>query len=121
MAKIQIRTTIDITNTGVRRPDLGSTKQFDQYRNYTTFLQVFGIRSIFSIVQEPKQEKGEWTMVIETDREDVYLANGDPIALIKQDFDKVPIITGLDEIKPVKRDLIETTGKNANTFVTLIQ
>lgn len=121
MARIQIRTTIDITNTGVKRIDLGSEKQLNQYRNYTTFMQVFGIRSIFSVVQEPVLENGEWTMIIDTDRDEVYSDGEDDVGLLKSDLDAVPIILGLDEVKKTKQAVIKTLGKQPNTFVSLLQ
>ena len=121
MARIQIRTVIDITNTGVKRLDIGSEKPLNQYRNFTTFMQVFGIRSIFSIVQSPVQKDGEWTMIIDTDRDDVYHDGTDPVGLLKNDLDTVPIITGLDEIKAIKQPVIKTMGKQPNTFVSLLQ
>lgn len=121
MARIQIRTTIDITNTGVKRIDMGSEKELNQYRNFTTFMQVFGIRSIFSVIQNPTLENGEWTMVIDTDRDDVYSDGEDPVGLLKSDLDAIPIILGLDESKKPKQPVIKTLGKQPNTFVSLLQ
>jgi hypothetical protein len=121
MAQIQIKTKIDITNTDVRHADQGSEQQLNQYRNYTTFLQVIGIRSIFSITQRPVEKDGVWIMEIETDRDNVFVKDQDPIGLLKEDLDKVPIITGLTEKTPIKQGLIRTSGKEANTFVSLIR
>ena len=121
MARIQISTTIDITNTKVRHPDHGSEKQFNQFRNYTTFLQVIGLRSLFSIVEEPELTDKGWTFTIETDRDSVYEENNDPLHLLKHDLDQVPIVTGLDEAKSVKQPMIKVLGKSPNTFVSLLQ
>ena len=121
MAKIQIRTTIDITDTGVKRPEMGSEKEYNQYRNFTTFMQVCGLRSIFSVVEGPKLEKDEWVLVIETDRESVYAEGSDPVKLLKDDLDQVPIIKGLNEVKDLKHPVIKTSGKTPNTFVSVLQ
>ena len=120
MAKIQIRTKIDITNSGVRRAEEGTEKQFNQFRNFTTFQQVLGIRSIFTIVENPKQVKNEWVFVIDTDREDVYSSSEDPLGYLKSDLDNIPVIIGLDESKAVKQPFIVTSGSSPNTVVSFL-
>lgn len=119
MAKIEIKTRIDITNTNVRHRGQGTEKELNQNRNYTTFLQVFGLRSVFSISQEPVKENGFWTMIIDTDRDDVFLNEGDPVGFLKKDLDSVPIIVDLDEEVKIKNALITTSGKTPNTIVEL--
>jgi hypothetical protein len=121
MAKIKIKTNIDITNTGVRRPEPGKDKQVNQCRNYTTFLQVLGLRSIYNVETAPEKDGEFWTFVVDTDRDDVYSDGTDPVGLLKQDLDKVPIITGLDEKKTLKQGLIRTTGTSPNTIVSLLK
>ena len=121
MARIQISTTIDITDTGVRRPDLGSEKEYNQYRNFTTFQQVIGIRSLFSVIEKPSFQDGKWTFVIETDRDGVFSKDNDPLGLLLEDFDQVPILAGLDETKVIKQPVIKTLGKQPNTFVAILQ
>lgn len=133
MARIQIRTTIDITDTGVRRPEQGTEKEFKQCRNYTTFLQVIGLRSVFTIIQKPTFEKNEWTFIVEIDRDDVYEIRKesddegvyevtvDPLGLLKEDLNQVPILVGLDEVKAIKPPLIKTLGPGPNTFVSILQ
>jgi hypothetical protein len=121
MAKIEIRTYIDITKTNVNRLDQGTEKQLNQQRNYTTFLQVLGLRSIFSIIQEPKEKDGEWTFCIDTDRESVYNLDNEPLGLLIQDLDMVPIVTGLDEVKANKNKIIKLTKPQPNTFVKVIE
>lgn len=120
MAKIEIRTTVDITNTNVRRPDQGTDKQLNQERNFTTFQQVLGLRSVFYMIQKPVFEDGHWTFVIEPDREGVYDLNNDPVGLLKEDLENVPIITGLDETKANKNKIIKVSKPGANTFVQVV-
>jgi predicted ribosome-associated RNA-binding protein Tma20 len=121
MARIQIRTTIDITNTGVRRLEHGTEKEFNQYRNFMTFHQVIGLRSIFDIIEQPKFDKDTWTMIIDTDQESVYATDDSPIGLLIEDLHQIPILTGLDEVKPQKQAIITTKGKQPNTFVSILQ
>lgn len=117
MAKILIKTRVDITNTGVRHKDQGSEKELNQFRNYTTFLQVLGLRSIFNIVEGPTRENGFWILVIDTDRDEVYNDDSEPLGFLINDLDNVPIIADLDEAVKIKNSIIVTTGKNPNTFV----
>lgn len=121
MERIKIRTKIDITNTDVRHPDQGDEKSLNQHRNFTTFLQVFGLRSVFSIMETAQPEEGVWTVVIETDRDGVFSDGEDPVGLLKKDLDKVPIISGLNEKIQMKQNLIRTTGNSPNTFVTVLR
>jgi hypothetical protein len=121
MERIKIKTKIDITFTDVRHPDQGDNKQLNQYRNYTTFLQVLGLRSVFEIVEKPTNKDGEWTMIIETDRNDVFTDGRDPVGLLKQDLDNVPIIVGLDETVKLTKPLIKTKGSNPNTFISILR
>ena len=121
MERIQIRTTIDITDTGVKRPEHGTEKQFNQYKNYMTFHQVLGLRSNFSVVEKPVFDKDTWTLVIETDRDAVYATDSDPVGLLKDDLHQVPIVAGLDEVKKQKQAIILTKGNQANTFVSIVK
>lgn len=121
MERIQIRTTIDITDTGVKRPEHGTEKQFNQYKNYMTFHQVLGLRSNFNVIEKPTFDKDSWTMTIETDRDAVYANEDSPIGLLVEDLHQVPILTGLDEVKTQKQAIIRTKGAQPNTFVTIVK
>jgi len=121
MERIQISTTIDITDTGVKRSEHGTEKQFNQYRNYMTFHQVLGLRSNFVVIETPRFEKDRWTMVVETDRDAVYSTDNDPVGLLKEDLHQVPILTGLDEVKQQKQAIITTKGNHPNTFVSIVK
>ncbi len=121
MERIKIRTKIDITSSTVRHPEQGDEQSLNQYRNFTTFLQVLGLRSVFNVIETPVENDGEWSMVIETDRDEVFSDGQDPLGLLKKDLDKVPIIVGLNEKTKIKVPLIRTTGKEANTFVSVLR
>jgi hypothetical protein len=72
-------------------------------------------------VEPPACQDNDWIMVIETERDGMFSNDNDPIGLLKQDLDKVPIITGLDEKTPIKQGLIRTTGTSPNTVVTVLR
>lgn len=106
---------VDITPTGVVR----SNDQFDiprnQQRNWETVLQCIGLRTQPLCVQEPKeaivsdlnmvkfgdfyqgQNQKLWLWTWATEKEDIYDLPNNPLGGLLQDFEQVPIITGLTE------------------------
>jgi len=134
MEVIEIKTLIDITNTNVRRNTQGSSEQFDQFRNWTTLLQSIGLRSIIEYDKNPVSEmvdvkhmgfgskyKGThrvWTFYFRPDREDAYANNGDHIAFLKEDLNKIPIIVNLKETINIDNAVFELTDiEFTNTVV----
>lgn len=110
-----IITLVDITNTGVTRNNPECEKSRDQQRNWETVLQTIGLRAQPIIIDGPYSDTIEedivtklfgemhsgqqriWIANIGHEHRDVYAANGDPLALLKSDFNQVPIVSGLDE------------------------
>lgn len=113
MEKIKIQTLIDITNSNVIRNIPGKEKELNQYKNWTTLLQCVGLRCNITYDKDPTLEeidikslgfgskfKGKhkvWSFVFEPDRDHSYIEDNDPVALLRADFDKVPIFQNLDE------------------------
>lgn len=131
MEIIEIKTLVDITNTNVRRANQGSPQELDQFRNWTTMMQSIGMRSIIDYDYDPKYEvvdikdtgfgsnfKGKhkvWTFQFRPDRPDAFAEDGDPIKLLIQDLDKVPVITNLTETINITQavfELIDSSFKN---------
>ena len=85
---IQIQTLIDITRTGITRPQQGSQLQIDQNRNFTTLRQCLELRSVITFDSNPSVStidikglgfgsnfKGKnlvWTFNFTPDRKGVY-------------------------------------------------
>lgn len=106
-------TLVDITATGITR---GTDDQVDrnQQRNWETVLQCIGLRSQPLHIQEPVTAQFEdigiaefgdfytgtqtvWAFSWAVERDGVYDLRDQPLAALMQDFEQVPIITGLDE------------------------
>ena len=113
MEKIKIRTLIDITDTGVRRPSQGNQLEQDQYRNWVTLLQCINLRAIINYDTKPQVKeqdiKGQgfgtsykgkhrvWEFEFSPDRPDEYAGINGPTDLLKQDMNLVPVIINLTE------------------------
>ena len=104
---------VDITATGVIRGRGIDSIERNQQRNWETILQCIGLRTQPHYVQTPMEtivslssfEFGEmytgeqrvwcWSWAVET--QDIYDLSNRPMGGLLQDFEQVPIITGLNE------------------------
>lgn len=132
METIQVKTLIDITKPNVHRPGQGSPIEQNQYKNWITFQQCIGLRSIISYNDIPVVEeldvkglgfgskyKGKhrvWTFTFYPDRTGAYDdGTGNPIALLLNDLHQVPVIEKLTETinsTTAVFDLEDTQHKN---------
>lgn len=137
MKIIEIKTLIDITNTNVRRANQGSQLELNQFRNWTTLLQCIGLRAIIDYDQNPSYEKinvdglgfgkkykgvhAVWTFHFKPDQQDAFINSNDPLALLKEDLNKVPVIINLLEtINIDKAAFIVNDSMFANTTVKFL-
>ena len=118
---VEIKTLIDITNSGVERQYQGSQLELNQNRNWTTLSQCIGIRSIIEYYNSPIVEtvdvkglgfganfKGKhqvWTFRFETDRPEVF---GEDCELLIEDMDQVPVIKKLTESVNIDMAVFDT-------------
>jgi hypothetical protein len=118
---VEIKTLIDITNSGVERAHQGSQLELNQNRNWTTLSQCIGIRSIIEYYNSPTVEtvdvkglgfganfKGKhqvWTFRFETDRPEVF---GVDCELLIEDMDQVPVIKKLTESVNIDMAVFDT-------------
>lgn len=104
---------VDITSTGVSR-GMDDTLERNQQRNWETVLQCIGLRTQPHYVQEPVQstfsdisiaefgdfytgEQRVWYWQWAIEGEGIYDLSNRELAGLQQDFEQVPIITGLTE------------------------
>jgi len=135
METIQIKTLIDITNPKVYRPGQGSMLEQNQYKNWTTFQQCIGLRSLIEYDSNPTSEivdlkglgfgnryRGEhrvWTFEFRPDRSLAYDNDqGDVIGLLKEDINSVPIIEKLTETINIKHAVFDLESpQNRNIII----
>jgi hypothetical protein len=110
-----IITLVDITRTGITRNHAGEDRLRDQHRNWETVLQVLGIRAQPTVTEGPitdvvdefvvKNLFGDmysgdqriWAVGFSIEHQSVYAKGANQLALLEEDFNQVPVITGLDE------------------------
>lgn len=130
MARYKIITLIDITRTDVRKSE-HDLKASGQQQNFDSLRQAIELRSNLEWAKDPLKKDGAlpepfrgksrfWIWEFDVEREDVFLKNGDPVALLKEDINGVPIVTGLEESIDVYPPVFKTKGEDFNTFIEII-
>jgi len=128
MEEYKLYTFVDITHTGQYRSELGKESARWKEQNFNTIVQTLGIRSNIVYYQSPAsvEVRGSlvgfdtdkvvklWRFDFTTERDFVYEEDGDPIAFLKDDFELVPYIQGLDEWLHQTHAVFLTHGKHKN-------
>ena len=121
--KYKILTQVDITKSLPLRDDPDMTKQ-GQQANFNSLRQAIELRGIIVDNDDPEviEEDGIkwWVYSFNTDRDDVFLKGNDPVGLLVDDLDGIPIISKLNNSEDFKQDVFKTTGKNINTKVQIL-
>lgn len=130
MPRYRITTLVDITRTGFKKSDLDQHK-INQQNNFNSIRQAIELRSNVTWNADPVKKHGAlpepfdgkaayWIWEFETEREDLFMKDGDPVLLLKEDLNSVPIISGLEETIDLTPAAVITKGKAFNTFVEII-
>jgi len=103
----------------------------NEQRNWETFVQCISIRSQPILLEKPvveeisvgplgftgfKGKKKVWTFEFGFETPDIYLDANDPVKLLKQQLDVIPIIIGLNETANITTSTLVTTGIKVNTL-----
>jgi hypothetical protein len=129
MNTYEIVTLVDITRTQARREEVDAVKKAQQ-ANFDSLRQAIELRSNVEWQDDPTATLGSlptadgkaryWTWQFTVEREAVFEANGDPVALLRQDIHGVPVIANLEETADLTPSAFITEGKNSNTWITII-
>lgn len=137
METIEIKTLIDVTDSGVRRLSQGTAQQVDQFKNWTTLKQCIELRSVVDYDYPPGVEtvdvkgmgfgrayKGAhavWTWRLRPDRNQVYADETGPVGGLISDVDQIPIIQNLTETINIDKPVFNLTDPEfKNTTVKLL-
>lgn len=121
-------TTVDITHTGQYRDEPGKEADRWKEQNFQTVLQVLGMRANVIYSRPPSFMKisgkvvgfntskiiHAWYFEFSTERDYLYETNNDPVGYLKEDFNNVPYISGLDESMDQNYDVFVTDGPARN-------
>ena len=130
MPRYKLITLIDITRTNPARSETDLLK-IQQQANFNSLIQAIGLRSNVTWTVDPKAETGSlprpfngkakhWIWEFDVEREDVFLLNGNPVGLLIDDLNGVPIITELTETADITPAAFQTKGEDYNTWVSII-
>ena len=127
--KFTLETLVDITQTDARRTD-GDTQAYHQQQNFLSILQTIGLRVNVNVTKKPvceeKTIKGfgsnftgkqkVWTLPFEIEFEDAV-----SLQMLKDDFNLVPVITGLTESAQINKSVFRTKdSKDRNIIFKLV-
>jgi len=124
----RLYTLADITNTGQFKTGTGRELEKNQEQNFKTILQTIGLRSNVIYSRPPKlltgfgidygfemkDEVNIWCFDFSTERDDIWLENGDQLALLQVDFELVPFITELTESIALQPAVFQPLGEGRN-------
>ena len=130
MARFRIITLVDITRTNPHRSETDKLK-LAQQANFNSLLQAIGLRSNVTWNTDPKLHTGRlpdgidgkanhWIWEFDCERQDVFLRDDDPVGLLVDDLNGVPIIGQLTNTADLSPPAIQTKGSNVNTWVEII-
>jgi len=126
--RYKLYTLVDITNTEQYRPSADNDTRRWKEQNFNTVLQTIGLRATITQYNKPigTDVNGKlvgfdiddivrvWRFDFETDRDDLFEKDGDPVGFLKDDFNLVPYISGLDELLVQQYAVFITVGEGKN-------
>ncbi len=129
MARYQIITVVDITRTNPTRTETEPVT-LGQQANFNSLVQAIGMRSNVTWIQDPELHNGRlpigpgkaahWIWQFDAEREDVFLNQGDDVALLVNDLDGVPIVDQLNNTVELTPAVFRSQGDNINIWCSKI-
>lgn len=120
MPRYKIKTTVDITRSNPSREDTNSVRNGQQL-NFNTLLQGIGMRANVEWDNDPQpveyQDTKEWFWEFEAEQVDVFATKDDPVGLIKQDLQGIPVIRNLTETATLEKPIFIMSGDDQNIWI----
>lgn len=124
----RLYTTVDITNTGQYKPEPGKETHRWKEQNFQTVMQTLALRANVQYLSKPEiiEVAGNtvgfdfsdtvkiWTFDFSAERDYPFGTDDDPVSFLKEDFNLVPFIQGLDETIASKTPVFVTSGADKN-------
>jgi len=90
----------------------------NQQRNYETLLQLFGLRTQPQNVTDPVCVNARWEFMFESENQNVFFMDGDPLGWLKQDAETVPMVQDVTSI--ISANALCPFGPNQNIWFELV-
>jgi hypothetical protein len=130
MARYKITTLIDITRTNPDRSETDNLK-LSQQANFNSLIQAIGLRANPEWRIDPKMQKGQlpepfdgkatyWTWEFDSERDDVFLIDNNPVGLLVEDLHGVPVIPDLTNTTDITPAAFQTRNGHTNTHIEII-
>ena len=127
MARYQVITLVDITRTHASRYETDQLK-LGQQANFNALQQAIGLRSNFVFIADPQRHDGilpldldgratYWTWNFDTERDSVFLKGNDPVGLLIDDINGVPITGQLNNSVDIDPAAFISRGDRANIWI----
>lgn len=124
----KLYTLVDITHTGQHKSEPGKEIARWQEQNFQTIMQTIGLRANVTYNRPPEiLEVGGrvvgfefddivrvWRFDFYTERDGLFEFNGDPVELLKESFELVPYINGLNELMEQQYAVFVPYGEHRN-------
>ena len=121
MIRYKVETTVDITEANPDRKDASSLRHAQQ-SNFNALVQGIELRALCTWDEQPTMveykdidTKWYWTFYVE--REDVFLKDDDPVGLLKDDLDSIPIISNLNNNVTFDKRCFITRVEHTNVWL----
>jgi hypothetical protein len=121
MPSYKIITQVDITRTEPNR-DNSDTVLRAQQSNFNSLIQGIELRANVFWDQDPIMVEGEtntWHWLFTVEREEVFNDGDNPVGLLLEDLNNIPIINHLPNTPNLTHPAFKTRGANRNTWVIL--
>ena len=123
--KYRCQTLFDITATGVtghhkltsKLSSVDWNRSRNQQRNWETLTQILGLRTQLFGLSKPVQDVSgtRWMFEFETESDGIYGPESDPVQVLRNDAEGVPMLLGLDNQSNLEPFLV-TTGPKQNIW-----
>jgi hypothetical protein len=130
MARYKIITLVDVTRSKPDRADPDKLKQ-GQQSNFNTLLQTVTLRANISWTKDPKMETGalphniggkatHWIWEFEVEQEEIFKKDNNPIGLLLDDVQGVPIVNQLLNTQDIDPAVFQTQGEHQNIWIEIV-
>ena len=130
MQLFKLVSVVDITRSCPSRSETDHLK-LGQQANFNSLIQAIGIRSNVEWEQDPECHTGRlpdaidgaathWVWEFSVERDFVFRLDNDPVGLLLEDLQGVPVINRLNNSVDIMPSIFQTKGQHINIWISLI-